>query len=76
VTERVLTGRPALVAALPGGTVFARPLAGAGVDLEHAALAVRRGVHRVRGQGLLYEELKADRSRRAVALPAPDGCTG
>jgi integrase len=43
----------------------------ADVDLEHATLTVRRGVHRVRGQGLVYEEPKADRSRRTVALPAP-----
>src|SRR3954447_14804531 len=43
----------------------------ADVDLEHATLTVRRGVHRVRRQGLVYEEPKADRSRRTVALPAP-----
>src|SRR4051794_20892038 len=43
----------------------------ADVDLEHATLTVRRGVHRVRGQGLVYEEPKADRSRRTLALPAP-----
>jgi integrase len=43
----------------------------ADVDLEHAKLTVRRGVHRVRGRGLVYEEPKADRSRRTVALPAP-----
>jgi integrase len=43
----------------------------ADVDLEQGTLAVRRGVHRVRGQGLVYEEPKADRSRRTLALPAP-----
>jgi integrase len=43
----------------------------ADVDLQHATLTVRRGVHRIRGQGLVYEEPKADRSRRTVALPAP-----
>jgi len=35
----------------------------ADVDLEHATLTVRRGVHRVSaGRGLTYEEPKADRS--------------
>jgi integrase len=43
----------------------------ADVDLEKGALSVRRGLHRVGGQGLVYEEPKADRSRRIVALPAP-----
>jgi integrase len=43
----------------------------ADVDLEHATLTVRRGVHRVRGHGLVYEEPKADRSRRTLALPTP-----
>ena len=43
----------------------------ADVDLEKGALSVRRGLHRVGGQGLVYEEPKADRSRRTVALPAP-----
>ena len=42
----------------------------ADVDLEKGALTVRRGLHRVGGQGLVYEEPKADRSRRTVALPA------
>jgi integrase len=42
----------------------------ADVDLEKGALSVRRGLHRVGGQGLVYEEPKADRSRRTVALPA------
>ena len=41
------------------------------VDLEQGTLTVRRGVHRVRGQGLVYEEPKADRSRRTLALPGP-----
>jgi integrase len=43
----------------------------ADVDLEKGTLSVRRGLHRVGGQGLVYEEPKADRSRRTVALPAP-----
>jgi integrase len=30
---------------------------------------VRRGLHRVAQQGLVYEEPKADRSRRTLALP-------
>jgi integrase len=42
----------------------------ADVDLEKGALSVRRGLHRVGGQGMVYEEPKADRSRRTVALPA------
>lgn len=41
----------------------------ADVDLANGALSVRRGLHRVGGQGLVYEEPKADRSRRTVALP-------
>jgi integrase len=32
--------------------------------------SVRRGLHRVLGQGLVYEEPKADHSRRTGALPA------
>jgi integrase len=40
------------------------------VDLDNGTLSVRRGLHRVSGQGLVYEEPKADRSRRTVALPA------
>ncbi|WP_448628790.1 site-specific integrase [Geodermatophilus sp. URMC 64] len=43
----------------------------ADVDLDHGALTVRRGLHRVSGRGLVYEEPKADRSRRTLALPAP-----
>jgi integrase len=43
----------------------------ADVDLAKGALSVRRGLHRVGGQGLVYEEPKADRSRRTVTLPAP-----
>jgi integrase len=33
-------------------------------------LTVRRGLHRVAGKGLVYEEPKAERSRRTLALPA------
>jgi integrase len=43
----------------------------ADVDLGNGALSVRRGLHRVSGQGLVYEEPKADRSRRTLALPGP-----
>lgn len=39
------------------------------VDLDNGTLSVRRGLHRVSGQGLVYEEPKADRSRRTLALP-------
>jgi integrase len=39
------------------------------VDLDNGTLSIRRGLHRVGGQGLVYEEPKADRSRRTLALP-------
>ncbi len=39
------------------------------VDLDRGTLSVRRGLHRVSGRGLVYEEPKADRSRRNLALP-------
>lgn len=42
----------------------------ADIDLEAGRLSVRRGLHRVAGKGLVYEEPKADRSRRTLALPA------
>jgi integrase len=42
----------------------------ADVDLDNGTLTVRRGLHRVAQQGLVYEEPKADRSRRTLALPA------
>jgi integrase len=41
------------------------------IDLDHGTLTVRRGLHRINGQGLVYEEPKADRSRRTLALPSP-----
>lgn len=41
------------------------------IDLEQGTLSVRRGLHRVSGKGLVYEEPKAERSRRTLALPAP-----
>ncbi|WP_217640788.1 tyrosine-type recombinase/integrase [Blastococcus tunisiensis] len=41
----------------------------ADVNLDNGTLTVRRGLHRVGGQGLIYEEPKADRSRRTLALP-------
>ena len=43
----------------------------ADIDLDNGTLTVRRGLHRVSGQGLVYEEPKADRSRRTLALPTP-----
>ena len=39
------------------------------IDLELGTLSVRRGLHRVRGQGLVFEEPKSARSRRALAFP-------
>lgn len=39
------------------------------LDLENGTLTVQRGLHRVKGRGLVYEEPKADRSRRTLALP-------
>jgi integrase len=41
----------------------------ADIDLDNGTLTVRRGLHRVAQQGLVYEEPKADRSRRTLALP-------
>ena len=40
-------------------------------SLGNGTLTVRRGLHRVARQGLVYEEPKADRSRRTLALPDP-----
>jgi integrase len=42
----------------------------ADVDLDKGTLSVRRGLHRVSGQGFVYEEPKAERSRRTLALPS------
>lgn len=39
------------------------------LNLEAGSLSVQRGLHRVTGVGLVYEEPKADRSRRTLALP-------
>lgn len=41
------------------------------IDLDGARLSVRRGLHRVPGQGLVFTEPKTDRSRRTIAVPAP-----
>jgi integrase len=41
----------------------------ADVALDNGTLTVRRGLHRVAQRGLVYEEPKADRSRRTLALP-------
>jgi integrase len=43
----------------------------ADVDMVHGTLNIRRGLHRVARQGLVYEEPKADRSPRTLALPGP-----
>lgn len=40
------------------------------VATSRAANSVVVRLHRVGGQGLVYEEPKADRNRRTVALPA------
>lgn len=40
------------------------------IDLDAGTLTVRRGLHRLAGKGLVYEEPKAERSRRTLALPA------
>jgi integrase len=39
------------------------------VDLEKGMLTVRRGLHRVKGAGLVFEEPKSATSKRAIALP-------
>jgi integrase len=41
------------------------------VNLDNETLTVRRSLHRVAKHGLVYEEPKADRSRRTLALPGP-----
>jgi integrase len=41
------------------------------IDLDTGKLSVRRGLHRVDGKGLMFEEPKTPRSRRTVALPGP-----
>ena len=41
------------------------------LDLTAGTLQVRRGLHRVPGHGLIYEEPKSDRSRRTVAVATP-----
>ena len=40
------------------------------IDLSTGTLSVRRGLHRVAGKGLVYEEPKSERSRRTLALPS------
>jgi integrase len=41
------------------------------IDLALGKLSVKRGLHRVAGQGLIYEDPKSERSRRTIALPRP-----
>jgi integrase len=41
----------------------------ADVDLVNGTLTVRRSLHRIARQGLVFEEPKAERSRRTLALP-------
>lgn len=38
------------------------------VDLEHGILEVRKGLHRIKGQGLVELDTKTERSRRRIAL--------
>src|SRR4051794_32585152 len=69
---RSVSGSPRPGPALGGQTQSeALALRWADVDIEHGTLTVRRGVHRISGRGLVYEEPKADRSRRTLALPDP-----
>jgi integrase len=39
------------------------------IDFDRGTLAVRRGLHRVNGQGLRFEEPKSERSRRTLVMP-------
>jgi len=41
----------------------------ADVNLDAGTLSVRRGLHRVKGRGVVFEEPKSERSRRTLALP-------
>ncbi|MGH3026162.1 MAG: tyrosine-type recombinase/integrase, partial [Gaiellaceae bacterium] len=41
------------------------------IDFDRNTLSVRRGLHRVPGEGLVFTEPKTDRSRRTIAVPAP-----
>jgi integrase len=40
------------------------------VDLDGGTLAINRGLHRVPGKGLVFEEPKTSKSRRVVVMPA------
>jgi integrase len=44
-------------------------LAWSAVDLDRGTLRVQRGLHRVKGHGLVFEEPKSERSRRTLLLP-------
>jgi integrase len=41
------------------------------IDFVLGTLSVRRGLHRVPGEGLVFTEPKNERSRRRIALPKP-----
>jgi integrase len=41
------------------------------IDFDAGRLSVRRGLHRVAGKGIVFEEPKTARSRRTLALPRP-----
>jgi integrase len=40
-----------------------------GVDLEHRVVHIRQGLQRIRGTGLMFVDVKTDRSRRDLPLP-------
>lgn len=39
------------------------------VDLDQGTMSIERGLHRVKGEGLVFEEPKSQRSRRNLRLP-------
>ena len=41
------------------------------IDLDAGRLSVRRGLHRVDGEGVVFQEPKTPRSRRTIAIPGP-----
>src|SRR3982751_3061948 len=41
------------------------------INFDRGTLSVRRGIHRIPGEGVVFTEVKTDRSRRTIAAPAP-----
>ena len=39
------------------------------IDLDKGTMSIERGIHRVRGKGLVFEEPKSERSKRKLRLP-------